>query len=76
MDLIEKLQRPVDIDKAIDNAPLRDVIDLLNDRYDLGLRVDSMAFDQDKGIKAVEDQPVRLPKSMGIRLNATSESQP
>ena len=69
VDLIEKLQKPVDIEKAIDNVPLRDVIELFNDRYDVGLRIDSLAFDQDKGVKGIKDAPVRLTKAAGIRLN-------
>jgi hypothetical protein len=64
----DKLNQPVSIDKPIENAPLRDVLDFLSDKYDLTFIIDSQAFDQDRGDRNVEDKMVRLPKMPGVSL--------
>src|SRR5205823_6035346 len=56
------------IEKAIDNAPLRDVIEFLSDKYEMTILVDTQAFDQ-QGQKTVEDSPVKLPKMPGVTLS-------
>src|SRR2546423_5150284 len=60
-DLLERLQGSADLPKSAETVPLRDAVELFNERYGLAIRIDSLAFDQDKGVKAVEDAPVRLP---------------
>jgi tetratricopeptide (TPR) repeat protein len=67
-ELRDKLNKTVNIEKAIDNAPLRDVIEFLSDKYELTILVDTQAFDQ-QGQKAVEDAPVKLPKMPGVTLS-------
>ena len=36
-DLCEKLHQPAAIDKAVENTPLKDVLDFLSDRYEVSL---------------------------------------
>src|SRR5581483_10481403 len=66
--LCNKLEESVTIDKPIDNQPLKDVLEYLTDRYGVTFIVDNQAFDRDKGLKNVEDSPVRLPKMSAVRL--------
>jgi RNA polymerase sigma factor (sigma-70 family) len=63
------LQQPVPIDKPIENAPLKDVLEFLSDNYAVTFIVDTQAFDQDQGNKTVEDSMVRLPKMPGVTMS-------
>lgn len=63
-----KLSQPVNLDKGIDaNTPLKDALEFLADRYDLTLIIDSKAFEA-IGVQKVEEQPVSLPKMVGVSL--------
>jgi hypothetical protein len=70
--LCDFLQRRVTIDKPIENAPLRDVLEFLSDKYGLTFIVDTQAFEQAGvgGGRNVEDSQVRLPKMPGVNLAA------
>jgi hypothetical protein len=66
--LKEKLSKPISLDRGIDaNTPLKDALEFLTDRYDITILVDTNAF-KAEGQEAVEDQPVRLPKMVGVSL--------
>ncbi|MBY0526697.1 MAG: hypothetical protein K2R98_25090 [Gemmataceae bacterium] len=62
------LAQPVNLDKGIDvNTPLKDALEFLSDRYDVTFVVDYAAFEA-IGVQKVEEQPVQLPKMVGISL--------
>lgn len=63
----DKLLQPASIEKPIDNAPLKDVLEFLSEKYDLTFIVDVQAFDR-IGKRTVEDEMVRLPKMPGVTL--------
>ncbi len=65
------LQRPFNFDQAVENAPLRDVLELLSDKYGVTFIVNTQAFEQAGvgGGRSVEDSPVRLPKMPGVSLS-------
>ncbi|OAI48170.1 hypothetical protein AYO44_07875 [Planctomycetaceae bacterium SCGC AG-212-F19] len=68
--LRRKLDQPVNLDKGIDaNTPLKDALEFLSDRYDLTLVVDEKAFEA-RGVQKVAEQPVSLPKLVGVRLSS------
>jgi hypothetical protein len=68
--LRHKLDQLVNLDKGIDaNTPLKDALEFLSDRYDLTLVVDEKAFEA-RGVPKVNEQPVMLPKLVGVRLRA------
>src|SRR5439155_15384214 len=58
LQLRDKLNQTVNIDKPIENTPLHDGLDFLSDKYDVTFIVDVQAFDRDNGNKTVEDQQV------------------
>lgn len=64
----DKLNQSVQLDKQIENTPLKDVLDFLSDKYDLTFIIDVKAFDRDNGNKNPEDMMVRLPKMPGVTL--------
>jgi hypothetical protein len=67
--LREKLARPVTLDKGFDaNTPLKDALDFLADRYDLTIIIDPKAFEV-INVQQVEEQPVRLPRLVGVSLS-------
>jgi RNA polymerase sigma factor (sigma-70 family) len=66
--LVAKLNEPVNIDKEIDNTPLKDVLGLLSDMYGVRFIVNVQAFDRDNANRTVEDSPVRLVKMPGVSL--------
>lgn len=63
----DKLLQPASIEKPIDGAPLKDVLEFLSEKYDLTFIVDVQAFDR-IGKRTVEDEQVRLPKMPGVAL--------
>src|SRR5689334_6832700 len=64
-----KLAKPVTLENGLaDNTPLRDAVEFISGPYDIKILVDTQAF-KAAGVDAVEDQPVRLPKMIGIRLS-------
>src|SRR5439155_14620455 len=68
-ELRDKLTRPIDLDRPIEpNTALSLALDFLSDRYDLTILIDTKAFDDDLGVKAIEDSPVRRPRMRGISL--------
>jgi hypothetical protein len=66
--LAEKLMRPASLDKEISGAPLRDVLGLLSDKYDLTFIVDAKEFERSSGVANIEDANVRLPKMPAVSL--------
>src|SRR5207244_10702847 len=68
LQLRDKLNQTVNIDKPIENMPLKDVLDFLSDKYDVTFIVDVQAFERDTGDRTVEDKQVRLPKMPGVSL--------
>jgi hypothetical protein len=69
-ELCQKLLQPVNLDKGIDaNTPLRDAIEVLQDRYDVTIIPDLAAFKADQQIDNITEQPVQLPRTMGVRLS-------
>ncbi|MFO0807706.1 MAG: VWA domain-containing protein [Gemmataceae bacterium] len=63
----EKLNQPVSIDKPIENLPLREALDFFSEKYDLTFIVDEQAFEEE-GNKTILEQMVRLPKMPGVSL--------
>jgi hypothetical protein len=63
----DKLLQPASIEKPIDGAPLKDVLEFLSEKYELTFIVDTQAFDR-IGKRTVEDEQVRLPKMPGVAL--------
>jgi RNA polymerase sigma factor (sigma-70 family) len=66
--LVAKLNQSVNIEKEIDNTPLRDALSFLSDKYDVTFVVNVVAFDRDNANRHVEDSPVRLAKMPGVAL--------
>jgi hypothetical protein len=67
--LSAQLSKVVDIEKAIE-APLKDVLDFLADRFDLTIIVDEVAFkNAETPLENVQDQRVKLPKLPGVTLS-------
>jgi tetratricopeptide (TPR) repeat protein len=66
----DKMNTPVSLDKPVENAPLKDVLEFLSDKYELTFIVDTQAFEQAGvgGGRNVEDSQVRLPKMPGVTL--------
>src|SRR4051794_29540367 len=58
-------EQPVHFDKRIDNAPLADVLEYVNDRFDLAVRVDEAAFKK-AGRERVPEKAVSLPRMAGV----------
>src|SRR5262249_14483863 len=72
-ELRAKLAKPITLDKALDpQAPFKDVVAFIHDRYDLPLVVDREAFKTDLN-QEVNDQPVNLPRMAGVRLGTVLE---
>jgi hypothetical protein len=66
--LREKLHSPVNLDKGIDaDTPLKDAIEFLADKYAFPMLIDTKAFEA-IGVQKVEEQPVSLPKLVGVSL--------
>ena len=69
-ELLQRLARPIKLEKGFDpQTPLKDVLDYLQDRYDLPVLVNTEAFVSDQNQPAVGDQPVRLPPLIDVRLS-------
>jgi hypothetical protein len=63
-----KLAKPVNLEKGIEpNTVLREALEFISDRYDVTILVDTQAF-KAEGVEAIEDQPVKLPKMVGVSL--------
>lgn len=68
--LIAKFTKPgVNIEKPIDDAPLKDILEFLSDKYQVSFVVDATGFDREIGNKNVEDTQVRLPRMTNVDLN-------
>jgi tetratricopeptide (TPR) repeat protein len=68
-DLINKMSKVVDIDKAIE-APLKDVLEFLSDRFDLTLIINDAAFKAlEPPLENVGETRVKLPKMPGVTLS-------
>jgi tetratricopeptide (TPR) repeat protein len=68
-DLISKMSKVVDIDKAIE-APLKDVLEFLSDRFDLTLIINDAAFKAlEPPLENVGETRVKLPKMPGVTLS-------
>src|SRR5262249_40726090 len=69
-ELQRKLSATVTLEKGIEPAPLKDVLEFLQDRYGLTILIDDQAFRAPEvGIEAIGDQQVRLPKMFGVSLS-------
>jgi hypothetical protein len=64
----DKLMKVVDIDRAIE-APVKDVLAYLSDRFDLKIEVDAAAFAAEKG-KDPSRLRIALPKAPGIFIDS------
>ncbi len=70
----QKLNQVIVRELTIDaNTPLKDALDLLAEKYELPVLIDTQAFKRDNGDEAVEDKPVRLPQMSGVRLGTVLE---
>jgi RNA polymerase sigma factor (sigma-70 family) len=65
------LQQTVSIDKSIENAPLKEVLEFLTDKYGVTFIVDTMAFEQAGvgGGRNVQDCPVTVPRMPEVSLS-------
>jgi hypothetical protein len=68
--ILKKLQKPINLDRGFDTGtPLKDALELLSDRHQLTIIIDSQAFLDPAGeIGDVEQVPVKLPKIANIPL--------
>jgi hypothetical protein len=69
---LQRLNQRTSLERGVDpNTPLRDVLDFLQERCELpAIYVDVWAFrSPEVGIEAIEDQPVRLPRMLNVRLS-------
>jgi hypothetical protein len=65
----EKLFELVNLPNGIAaNTPLRDALESLAERHECTILLDNAAF-KEEGVENVEDQPVRLPRLSGVRLD-------
>jgi hypothetical protein len=69
--LVAKLNEIVDVQKEIDNTPLKDVLSFLSDKYGVAFIVNVQAFDRDNANRTVEDSPLRLQRMPGVSLRTT-----
>jgi hypothetical protein len=68
-ELRAKLAAPVNLERGIEaNSPFKDAMEFLADRYEVPIFVDRIAF-SNQGAENVEEQQVRLPKMIGVRLS-------
>jgi hypothetical protein len=65
--LQKKIVRPITIDKAIDKAALKDVLEFLTDKYEVTFLIDEPRF-RWRNVYVVEDSPVSLPVVQGKPL--------
>jgi hypothetical protein len=66
--IVAKLASPASIDKAIDTAPLKDILDFISDKYQVTFIINARTFDRYRGMRNVEDQSIRLPRMAGVTL--------
>jgi RNA polymerase sigma factor (sigma-70 family) len=64
-----KLRQPVSLDKEIPGAPLREILGILSEKYDLTFIVNVQAFERGGANANVEDANVRLPKMPNVALH-------
>ena len=68
VEVAKKLAQKINLDKGIEpNAPLKDVVQLFVDRYELSIRFDLKAF-AEAGVDAVELHRVGLPRLVEFRI--------
>jgi hypothetical protein len=65
-----KLNQPFSINQEIPGVPLKEVLDVLSDKYGLTFIVDVQSFETATGNRNVEETNVRLPKMPGVTLHA------
>jgi len=64
----EKLKTPINLPNGVDaNTPLKDLLEFLGDVGQINIVVDFQAF-KERRIEVMEDQPVKLPKLVGVPL--------
>jgi RNA polymerase sigma factor (sigma-70 family) len=65
------LQDPMNLDRPIENAPLKDVLEFLSDKYGITIRIDLPAFARFGVARPteIEDQQVRLNAGRNLTLN-------
>src|SRR5262249_48949030 len=66
--LLAALAQPVTLKDGIEVAPLKEVLDMLRDKYRLTILVNDEAFKDDLNQADVESQPVKLPRLANVRL--------
>jgi len=67
--LVSKLNQRLDLERGVEPAPLREVLEGLTNRTGVQFVTDTEAFrNPEVGIEAVEDQQVRLPRMKNVRL--------
>src|SRR5437879_2337450 len=65
--LAARLAKPINLDKPIENDTLEEVIERLVEQYQLKFWIDVNAFEAEG--RAIEGQPLKLPKLTGVRLD-------
>jgi hypothetical protein len=68
-DIQGKLAKPVTLDQGIPEAPLKDVLEFLQDRYDLTIHLDKLVFEKDLHVKAIETSTIKLPVLTNVSLD-------
>jgi hypothetical protein len=64
-----RLAARVTVEKVEANTPLREVLELLSDRYDLPVILDNSAFKADRGVDSADELYVGLPRMAGMKLS-------
>jgi len=63
-----KLAKPINLDKGIGpNTPLKEALEFLASQHDFKCTIDTKAFEA-VAVQKPEEQPVQLPKMMGVSL--------
>jgi hypothetical protein len=66
------LSNPINLGRSIESAPLKDVFEYLNDKFELPIRIDEAAFKKD-GATGIPDKEIRLPKVEDVPLHFVLE---
>jgi hypothetical protein len=62
----DRLSKPITIE--FDSGPLKEALSYLSERYEVPILVNTEAFKNDLNCTEVENQPVKLPKMVAIRM--------
>lgn len=68
-DVQKHLHQPVALDGFEPNTPLREALGFISEHFGVRILMDTTAFRDDLGIMEPEQQPLKLPKMVGVPLH-------